>query len=132
MNKRGGKRPGAGRPRGTLNQSTRTLKEKAAVHGDDALAVLLEVAHDGKTVVAVAASKPVKKLRRGWQWMHVLSDGVGNMETSSLNLLGEVHACGQFFIHRDLFGDDFAELCRCRAHSRKTLLSECAFDIRVI
>ena len=35
-------------------------------------AFLEVVAHEGKTVAAVAASKPVKKPRRGWQWLQVL------------------------------------------------------------
>jgi hypothetical protein len=32
-----------------------------------------EVAHEGSTVAAVAVSKPVKKLRRGAQWLQELS-----------------------------------------------------------
>jgi hypothetical protein len=31
------------------------------------------VAHDGNTVAAAAVSKPVKKLRRGAQWLQELS-----------------------------------------------------------
>jgi hypothetical protein len=34
------------------------------------------VAHDGNTLAAVAVSKPVKKLRRGAQWLQELSVGV--------------------------------------------------------
>jgi hypothetical protein len=36
-------------------------------------ASLEEVAQDGNTVAAVAVSKPVRKLRRGAQWLHELS-----------------------------------------------------------
>ena len=44
--RKGGKRPGAGRPAGALNKITKTLREKAAEHADDVLAVLVEVATD--------------------------------------------------------------------------------------
>jgi hypothetical protein len=41
-----------------------------------------DVAHEGSTVAAVAVSKPVKKLRRGWQCWQELSVVVWNIEAS--------------------------------------------------
>jgi hypothetical protein len=40
---RGGKRPGAGRPLGSPNKLTRPLKELAALHSEDCIAVLVEL-----------------------------------------------------------------------------------------
>jgi hypothetical protein len=39
----GGKRPGAGRPSGSPNKLTRPLKEAAALHTEDCLAVLVRL-----------------------------------------------------------------------------------------
>lgn len=39
----GGRRPGAGRPLGSPNKLTRPLKELAAVHSEDCIAVLVEL-----------------------------------------------------------------------------------------
>ncbi|WHZ27566.1 MAG: hypothetical protein OJF51_002363 [Nitrospira sp.] len=39
----GGKRPGAGRPPGSPNKLTRPLKEAAALHTEDCLAVLVQL-----------------------------------------------------------------------------------------
>ena len=40
---RGGKRPGAGRPLGSPNKLTRPLRELAALHSEDCIAVLVEL-----------------------------------------------------------------------------------------
>lgn len=40
---RGGRRPGAGRPLGAPNKLTRPLKELAAIHSEDCIAVLVEL-----------------------------------------------------------------------------------------
>jgi hypothetical protein len=40
---KGKKPPGSGRKKGTLNRVTRTLKQKAAEYGDDALQVLVSI-----------------------------------------------------------------------------------------
>lgn len=40
---RGGKRPGAGRPLGALGKITRPLRELAALHSEDCIAVLVEL-----------------------------------------------------------------------------------------
>lgn len=40
---RGGRRPGAGRPLGSPNKLTRPLKELAALHTEDCIAVLVEL-----------------------------------------------------------------------------------------
>ena len=40
---RGGRRPGAGRPLGSPNKLTRPLKELAALHSEDCIAVLVEL-----------------------------------------------------------------------------------------
>lgn len=39
----GGRRPGAGRPLGSPNRITRPLKELAALHSEDCIAVLVEL-----------------------------------------------------------------------------------------
>ena len=39
----GGRRPGAGRPLGSPNKLTRPLKELAALHSEDCIAVLVEL-----------------------------------------------------------------------------------------
>lgn len=43
ISKRGGRRPGAGRPFGVPNKLTRPLKELAAMHSQDCIAVLVEL-----------------------------------------------------------------------------------------
>ena len=53
----GGKRPGSGRKKGTLNKLTQTIKAKAAAHGDDALSTMIGIMNDGK---ALFAKKEVK------------------------------------------------------------------------
>jgi hypothetical protein len=40
---RGGRRPGAGRPPGVPNRLTRPLRELAALHSEDCIAVLVEL-----------------------------------------------------------------------------------------
>ena len=40
---RGGKRPGAGRPLGAISKLTRPLRELAALHSEDCIAVLVEL-----------------------------------------------------------------------------------------
>jgi len=40
---RGGRRPGAGRPLGAPNKLTRPLKELAALHSEDCIAVLVQL-----------------------------------------------------------------------------------------
>lgn len=49
---RGGKREGAGRPKGAVNQTTRTIREKAREYTDDALAVLVQIAKAGESEAA--------------------------------------------------------------------------------
>ena len=43
FNKRGGRRPGAGRPLGSVNKLSRPLKELAALHSEDCIAVLVQL-----------------------------------------------------------------------------------------
>jgi hypothetical protein len=64
--KRGGKRAGSGRKRGVPNRLTRTLKQKAAEYGDDALKVLAEVMLDPKQPGAVRISAADRLLSRGY------------------------------------------------------------------
>lgn len=49
---RGGNRTGAGRPKGAVNQTTKTIREKAREHTDDALAVLIGIAKNGESEAA--------------------------------------------------------------------------------
>jgi hypothetical protein len=64
--KRGGRRPGAGRPKGSVSKLTRSIKERAAVHGDDALRVLAEIMNDPEQPGAVRASAAERLLDRGF------------------------------------------------------------------
>jgi hypothetical protein len=43
IKQRGGRRPGAGRPLGSPNKLTRPLKELAALHTEDCIAVLVQL-----------------------------------------------------------------------------------------
>jgi hypothetical protein len=53
---RGGKREGAGRPKGAVNETTKTLREKAREHADDVLAVLIGIAKAGESDAARVAA----------------------------------------------------------------------------
>lgn len=62
---RGGKREGAGRPKGAVNETTRTLREKAREHADDMLAALVDIAKSAESDAArVSAIKEI--LDRGY------------------------------------------------------------------
>jgi hypothetical protein len=63
--KRGGKRPGAGRPKGVPNKINRALKEIAQQYTEDALQVLQDVMKNGDSDAArVAAAREM--LDRGY------------------------------------------------------------------
>lgn len=63
--KRGGARPGAGRPLGSPNKLTQPLKEAAAIHGPDCLRVLVELRdHAEAEQVRLAAANAL--LDRGY------------------------------------------------------------------
>lgn len=62
----GGRRSGAGRPAGVPNLLTRPLKEKAAAHADDVLAVLVEVANDKTQPAAARVAACCAVLDRGF------------------------------------------------------------------
>lgn len=49
---RGGKRNGAGRPKGAVNSTTASLRELAREHTQDALAVLVQIAKAGESEAA--------------------------------------------------------------------------------
>jgi hypothetical protein len=62
---RGGKREGAGRPKGSVNETTKTIREKAREHTDTALAVLVQIAQASESDAArVSAANAL--LDRGW------------------------------------------------------------------
>jgi hypothetical protein len=62
---RGGKREGAGRPKGSVNETTKTIREKAREHTDTALAVLVQIAQASDSDAArVSAANAL--LDRGW------------------------------------------------------------------
>ena len=62
---RGGRRPGAGRPLGVPNKLTRPLRELAALHSEDCIAVLVELRdHAEAEQVRLAAANAL--LDRGY------------------------------------------------------------------
>jgi uncharacterized protein (DUF885 family) len=63
--KRGGKRPGSGRKRGTPNKVTKALKDIASEYTEEALGVLVEVMRDHDAPHAVRVSAADKLLDRG-------------------------------------------------------------------
>ncbi len=63
---RGGKRPGAERPLGSPNKLTRPLKELAALHSEDCIAVLVELRDHAETEqVRLAAANALLDRRHG-------------------------------------------------------------------
>lgn len=57
---RGGKREGAGRPKGAVNKATADIREAAQLYTEAALAVLVEVMQTGDSAAArVAAANSV-------------------------------------------------------------------------
>lgn len=57
---RGGKREGAGRPKGAVNRATADIREAAQVYSDQALQVLVKVATEGESEAArVAAANSI-------------------------------------------------------------------------
>lgn len=62
---RGGKREGAGRPKGAVNSTTATLRDLAREHTSDALATLVEIAkHSDSDAARVSAANSL--LDRGY------------------------------------------------------------------
>ena len=66
QSKKGGRRPGAGRKRGSLNKSTATLKEMAAEHTQAAIDVLVAVMADNDAPAAARVAAADKLLDRGY------------------------------------------------------------------
>ncbi|MCO8160963.1 hypothetical protein NRB16_24545 [Pseudomonas sp. LJDD11] len=66
----GGKRPGAGRPKGGRNKVTADIKVIAQSYGEEAITALVEILRDGEAPPAarVAASKEI--LDRGYGKAH--------------------------------------------------------------
>lgn len=64
MGNNGGKREGAGRKAGIPNKLTRSMKEKAAEHGDVALAKLVELVKSTEEAIALKAANDL--LDRGY------------------------------------------------------------------
>jgi len=57
---RGGKREGAGRPKGAVNKATADIREAAQQYSDEALAVLAEVMKTGDSAASrVAAANSI-------------------------------------------------------------------------
>lgn len=65
-NGHGGERPRAGRKPGVPNILNRTLREKAAVHGDDMLATLVDIAKDAGEPSSVRVQAAIALLDRGY------------------------------------------------------------------
>jgi hypothetical protein len=94
MAQRGGKRPGAGRPKGALSRATKeqkaTLEELARAHTDTALLVLVEVAQSSESDAArVSAANAI--LDRGYgkpkQGLEHSGPEGGPIETTGLDEL---------------------------------------------
>lgn len=66
----GGKRPGAGRPKGQRNKITADIKAIAQSYGEEAIVALVEIIRDGEAPAAarVAASREI--LDRGYGKAH--------------------------------------------------------------
>ena len=61
----GGRRPGAGRPKGSKNRANKELRDAARIYTEDALKTLAHIAQKGESETArVQAS--VALLDRGW------------------------------------------------------------------
>lgn len=74
---RGGKREGAGRPRGAVNQTTLQLRELAREHAGDMVAVLLNIAKAGESEAArVSAANAL--LDRGYGKPSTVLNGDGD------------------------------------------------------
>ena len=63
---RGGKREGAGRPKGVVSEAKKQLSEMAKVHGKTALNVLVEVATNDAEPATSRVSAAVALLDRGY------------------------------------------------------------------
>lgn len=63
---KGGKRPGAGRPKGAVSQAKRELMDMAKDHAEDALAVLVAIAKNGGASDAARVSAATAILDRGY------------------------------------------------------------------
>lgn len=60
----GGKRPGAGRPPGSPNKVTASVREAAQVHSDEAVNTLAAIMKDGKAPAAlIALSEAMERSR---------------------------------------------------------------------
>lgn len=64
--KRGGKRPGSGRKKGVPNKTTRTIKQKAAEHGDNAITTLAAIMKDTENPPEVRIKAANSLLDRGF------------------------------------------------------------------
>lgn len=74
---RGGKREGAGRPQGAVNQTTVQLRELARQHAGDMLTVLLQIAKAGESEAArVSAANAL--LDRGYGKPSTVLNGDGD------------------------------------------------------
>lgn len=87
--KRGGKRPGSGRKKGTPNKVTVDLKNKAGEHTEEAIQVFVDVMRDPEAPAAVRIQAADKLLDRshGKPAIHVDAQVSGKMDPELLKRL---------------------------------------------
>lgn len=88
----GGKRKGAGRPKGRVTQAKRNLMEMAKDHGETALGVLVEIATSKSSGEAARVSAANALLDRGYGKPtqvqdHMSSDGSMSQKPTTVNLV---------------------------------------------
>ncbi|MXV35956.1 MULTISPECIES: hypothetical protein [unclassified Saccharibacter] len=72
----GGKRPGAGRPKGAVNKVTANIRALAQEHGKDALEILVKIAKTGENETArISAAKEILDRAYGKATAHLEHSG---------------------------------------------------------
>ena len=86
---RGGKRDGAGRPKGAVNKATADIREAAQEYTEQALAVLVEVMTTGDSAAArVAAANSVLDRAHGKPGQSMQLDANVNASVTVVELCG--------------------------------------------
>ena len=92
IKQRGGRRPGAGRPLGSPNKLTRPLKELAALHTEDCIAVLVQLRdHAEAEQVRLAAANALLDRGHGRPRQEIEGNDEGNV---TIIIQGSTHRPG--------------------------------------